>query len=180
MIENIIVLVLCSILTSTAKGNKGAGYLVIAYYSIYIALEVGEFGFLEDDAFQLFNSSMVWYLMCASLSSLFSVWASSLYMSNGGAIYLYAIWLILDAVICSILALSQAFETNAILLLYNILQNINLYIDMLMVIVGTEHIIKRNFKGAALFINSVNSCAERWLNLVFNSSFKGAAQCKKN
>ncbi len=180
MLENIVILLLCTILTSTAKENKGAGYLVIAYYSIYIALEVGEFGFLQDDAFQLFDSSIVWYLMCTTLSCLFSLWASYLYREHGGAIYLYAIWLILDAIICSILALSQVLETNTLLFMYNILQNINLYVDIIVVIVGTDHIIKRKFAVAAHIINSVNSCAERWLNMVFNSSFKGASQCKKN
>ena len=159
MFENIAVLVLCTILTSTAKENKGVGYLVIAYYSVYIAIEVGEFGYLIEDAFQQFDSSVVWYLMCASLSALFSLWASYLYREHGGAIYLYAIWLIFDAIICSILALSQVLETNTLLFMYNILQNINLYVDILVVIVGTDHIIKRKFAVAAHIIDSVNSCA---------------------
>ena len=179
MIENVIVLVLCSVLASTAKESKGMGYLIVAYYSVYIAIEIGEFGYLLEDALQQFDSSIVWYLLCATLSSLFSLWASYLYMKQGGAIWLYSAWLILDAILCSILALTQAFETNALLLMYNVLQNINLYIDILVVIVGTDHIIKRNSKSAALIINGVNSCAERCFNLVFNSSVKGAEKCKK-
>lgn len=180
MLENIIALLLCSLLTVTAKKDKSVGYMIIVYYLIYIIIELGEFGFVDGNVFTTFKGFVVWYLMCAALSSLFSLWASYLYMTKGGAVYLYAIWLIFDAIICSILALSQVLETNTLLLMYNALQNINLYVDILMVIVGTDHVIKRNFKGAALFIDSVNSCAERWLNMVFNSSFKGASQCKKN
>ena len=173
-------LLICSLLTATAKNHKAVGYMVIAYYLIYIIIELGEFGFVDGNIFTTFKGFIVWYIICTSLSALFSLWASYLYREHGGAIYLYAIWLIFDAIICSILALSQVLETNTLLFMYNILQNINLYVDILVVIVGTDHIIKRKFAVAAHIINSVNSCAERWLNMVFNSSFKGASQCKKN
>lgn len=180
MIENTIALIICAVLTATAKSNKSAGYLVVAYYLVYMAIDLSEFGDFVGNVFQSVGSSVVWYIICTSLSALFSLWASILYVTKGGAIYLYAIWLIFDAIICSILALSQVLETNTLLFMYNILQNINLYVDILVVIVGTDHIIKRKFSVAAHIIDSVNSCAERWLNLVFNSSFKGAPKCKKN
>lgn len=174
MLENIAALLFCSILTVTAKDNKEVGYLVIGYYLVYIIIELGEFGYTQSDTAVTLKGVVVWYVVCAALSSLFSIWASVLYMSHGGAIWIYCAWLIFDAFICSILALSQVIEANALLLVYNVLQNINLYIDILIVIIGTDHIIKRKILGVSRFIDSVNSCSERWLNMVFNASFRGS------
>jgi hypothetical protein len=173
VIENIITLLFISIIVSTAEKDRAIGYLIIAYYSVYILIELSEFGVTFGNVFTTYKEFESWYLLCCILSIAFSVVATIICRYKGGVACLYALILIIDALFCGVMAVSQSFETNYLLNVYNTLQNISLFVDLSVVMLGTDHLIKRKFRGASNVIDTINTRIERWCYMVFNTSDKG-------
>ena len=173
MFENLIVLLIISIIVSTTKESRALGYLIISYYSVYILIDLSEFGVVVGNVFITYAFFERWYLLCCMLSIGFSLWATVIYKKNGGIACLYALILIVDAMFCGVMSISQSFETNILLNVYNNLQDISLYIDLLVVFMGTDHYIKRNFCAASRAIDYINNIIDRWCYLVFKTSGKG-------
>jgi hypothetical protein len=173
VIENIITLLFISIIVSTAEKDRAIGYLVIAYYSVYILIELSEFGVTFGNVFTTYKEFEAWYLLCCILSIAFSVAATIICRYKGGVACLYALILIIDALFCGVMAVSQSFETNYLLNVYNTLQNISLFVDLSVVMLGTDHLIKRKFRVASNVIDTINTRIERWCYVVFNTSDKG-------
>ncbi len=170
MIENLITLLIISIIVSTAKEDRALGYLIIAYYSVYILIELIEFGFTIGNVYISYTFFEGWYLMCCMLSIGFSACSAAIFRYKGGIACLYALILIVDAAFCGVMAVSQSFETNILLNVYNHLQDFSLFVDLSAVIISTDHIVKRNFCGASNVIDTINSRVERWCYMVFNTS----------
>ena len=72
MVENLTVLLIISIIVSTAKEDRALGYLIITFYSIYILIELSEFGLVIGNVFETYEALTVWYLLCCMLSVGFS------------------------------------------------------------------------------------------------------------
>jgi len=172
MTENLIVLLIISIIVSTAREDRALGYLIIAYYSVYILIDLSEFGVVVGDIFITYEYFESWYLLCCLLSIGFSLCSAVIFRYKGGIACLYALILIIDAFFCGVMAVSQSFETNVLLTVYNHLQDFSLFVDLSAVIISTDHIVKRNFRGASNVIDSINSRVERWCYMVFNASYK--------
>lgn len=175
MIENLTVLFIISIIVSTAKENRALGYLIIAYYSVYILIELSEFGLTFGNVFTTYKFFESWYLLCCILSVVFSVGAIMIFRSKGGIACLYALILIIDSIFCGVMAVTQSLETNVLLNVYNNLQDMSLFVDLTVILLGTDHIIKRKFRSASDLIDTINSSVERWCSMVFNTILKGKA-----
>jgi hypothetical protein len=175
MIENIIALLVITSILTTAKNDRVIGNLVVFHYLLYMVIEASEFSFTIGNVYIDFELSSHWYLFCCCYSLSFFMASCYLFINKKGVIVLYAIWLLFDAICCGLMAISQSFETNALLNVYNDLQDISLFVDLTLVLLSTDHIIKRKFHSAAAFINSINDSVERWCNMVPDTILKGKA-----
>lgn len=165
MLVNILALLIIVILTSTARQEKLLGVLVTAYYSVYILMDLSTFGFAPNWSITTYGEFTIWYLMCAAMTILVMVFALSIWITGNRVALIYAIWLFISAVFDGASSIFQSFETNSLLIVYNSLQNMNLFVDLVVVILGTDNFIHRN-KRAAYIINKLGKCVVRWWRLV--------------
>lgn len=143
MLENVAVFIFASILLLTAKERRALGVLVFCYYGAYIVLEMDFFGFTVGGLSMGFSGASFFYLMYTMITSVAFIVAVSIHITfNNKSALFYSAWLWLNLFITALAGISQAFETNAIILVYNILQNINLLVDIIVAIVGTDSRIK--------------------------------------
>lgn len=175
MIENIIALLIITSILTTAKDDRVIGNLVVFHYLLYMVIELAEFNFTIGNVYISYENSSQWYLFCCCYSLSFFMASCYLFINKKGVIVLYAIWLLFDAICCGLMAISQTFETNAMLSVYNDLQDMSLFVDLTVVLLGTDHIIKRKFRSASDLIDTINSSVERWCNMVPNTILKGKA-----
>lgn len=143
MIYNIIAFLFISALVFTSKNRRALGWLVFCYYALYIIIALDYFGFVVGDVFTTHDSFMIWYLIYTAISLIFFIASIIIYLYNNSKIALfYSCWIILNMFISGLSAIFQAYETNGILIVYNVLQNFNLVVDIMVVILGTDTKIK--------------------------------------
>lgn len=154
MIENILVFLIVSILVFSSKEKRAVGWLVFCYYSAYIILELDYFGFTIGNVFTTYPHFVKWYLIYTAVSFLFFIASLIIFLTKESKTALfYACWILLNMFISGLSAIFQSLETNSMLIVYNVLQNLNLLVDVMVVILGTD----ANVKG----LNHVRTAADR-------------------
>jgi len=161
VLENIIVLLIIAVITSTAKKEKWLGVLVVTYYSIYILMDLSTFGGMPDWSMTTYGEFTIWYLVCTAMTLLVMVISLCIWLTGNKVALFYATWLFINAVFDGASSIFQSFETNSLLFVYNVLQNTNLFVDLTVVILGTDNFIYRN-KRAAYIINKLGNFVVRW------------------
>ena len=157
MIYNLIVITIIILITATAKNKHLLGVLVAAYYGVYILIALDYFGFIVGDLFTTFDEFIVWYLVYTAISFLFFLLSISLYTyTRSKTALFYSMWILFNIAISGISAVFQSFETNSFLIVYNVIQNMNLIVDIIVVILGTDNVI-RNTSRVTRFINYISS-----------------------
>ena len=173
MFENIVVLLLILILTFTAKNNN-IGVLVSCYYAAYICLDLSYFGLIPDFTMLTFDRFSLWYLICFFLTLVVYVFSVTLFAEGDNVAGLYAIWLLLCLSLDGASSVFQLLETNNLLIVYNVIQSISVCVDLFVVFVGMDHVIKRKHIGAGLFIVSINNYIKHWRFISFLLFCEGA------
>jgi len=179
MLENFIFLTLILLLTFSAK-DKNMGVLVSCYYALYICLELSYFGFVSDWYVSSFNSFAVWYFIQFSLTLIIFIASLTLFIGGNNSAGLYAAWLLIAMFLDGLSSIFQLAETNALLIVYNVIQNISVYVDLFVVFIGMDHIIKRKHRGSRIFIERVNHYLDAWRFISILQCGKGAKCNKKN
>ena len=168
MIENIPVFILISILVFYSIEKRAVGWLVFSYYAVYIIIELDYFGVTFGDAVVGFDSLIKWYLIYTAISFLFFIASLIIYITKENKVALfYACWILLNMFISGLSSILQSLETNIMLPVYNALQDLNILVDIMVVILGTD----ANIKG----LKYVRSVADRVSGTV-TSYFCGITQ----
>lgn len=175
---NLLALVVIVALTFTAK-NKDIGVLVSCYYAVYICLELSYFGFVGDWHYLTFDKWSLWYLICFCLTLIIFISSLNLFTSGNNVAGLYALWLFVALTVDGFSSVFQIVETNILLIVYNGVQNISVIVDLFVVFIGMDHIIKRKFNAASVFINYITCRLESWRSMVVLLLNKGAKCSKK-
>lgn len=180
MLENLIFLALILCLTfSVSNNNYKTGVLVSCYYALYICLDLSYWGYVDDVVITSFDVSALWYLICMALTSLVFIAALVLFVGGNNAAGLYALWLLSSMSLDGLSSIFQMAETNILLIVYNVIQNISVYVDLFIVFIGMDHIIKRNHNASRIFIEYIDSTLECWRVMVLLLLKKGAKCSKK-
>ena len=179
IVINLLVLVVVLSLTFTAK-NKDIGVLVSCYYAFYICLDLYFFKFLENHTLLTFDKFAVFYLMCFVLTFIVFILAIYLFEFGNNVAGLYAFPLLICLCIDGIACIFQLLETNYLLIVYNVIQNVSIYVDLFVVFIGMDHIIKRKHNGSQILIDYVNNYLDdcRFIPILHIS--KGAKCKQKN
>ena len=168
------------IITSTAKSKCLMGYLVIAYYVAYILLDLDYFGVAMGVIELYIDESVSWHLIYTQLIFLFFVLSVLLGMqTNDKTPFFYAAWLIVNMATSLLSAVFQTFETNIFLFVYNLVQNLNIFVDILVVLVGTDN----RFRGTYVVskgIDYINFHFSNWQRVVTKNSNRIKSWNKKD
>jgi len=178
MLENLIYLTVILALTFTAK-DKNIGVLVSCYYAFYICLDLSYFGLLDDFTLLTFDKFALWYLIQFALTLIIFIASLTLFIGGNNSAGLYAVWLFITLTLDGVSSIFQLAETNSLLMMYNKVQNISVYVDLFVVFIGMDHIIKRNHCGSRIFIEYINNTLECWRSMVLLLCNKGAKCSKK-
>jgi len=178
VLENLIALSIILLLTFSAK-NKDIGVIVSCYYAVYICMELSYFGFVDDWYFTTFKGFTVWYLICMAITIIVFIVSLTLFIGGNNTAGLYALWLLLSLTLDGVSSIFQMAETNSLLIVYNVIQNISVCIDLFVVFIGMDHIIKRKSNAARRFINYIDNKLECWRSMVLLSLSEGAKCSKK-
>jgi len=166
MIENILVFVFISVLVYFSKEKRAVGWLVLFYYAVYIIIALDYFGPVIDTVFSKRDIAILWYLIYTAISTVFFIACLNIYIRTHHKTPLfYACWILLNIIVSGLSAIFQAFETNALLSVYNALQDINLFIDILVVIVGTDTKLKGSFYVRSV-VNSLFCHITSYINII--------------
>jgi len=162
MYENLAAILIVVLITCTAKNKYLLGVLVACYYGVYILLELDFHGFTVGNVFPGYKESIIWYLIYTAISFLFflALIIIFIYTKSKTALF-YSIWILFNIVISGVSAVFQSFETNSFLFVYNCVQNVNLCIDLLVVVIGTDNFI-RNTSSVTGFINYIDTFISRF------------------
>ena len=180
MLENIIFLIMILTLTFTAKNKYAIGVLVSCYYAVYICVDLSYWGYIDDVVFVSFDYSARWYLICLAITLIVFVASLTLFIGGNNAAGLYALWLLFAVILDGLSSIFQLAETNSLLIVYNIIQNISVCVDLFVVFIGMDHIIKRNHRGSFIFIERINNFLDDWRFILILQCSKGAKCNKKN
>ena len=179
IIINLFVLQIIACLTYSAK-DKSIGVLVSCYYVFYILLDWSYFGLLDNFTMLTFDKFSLWYLIQFGLTLIVFIGSLTLFIGGNNSAGLYAAWLLIAMSLDGISSIFQLLETNALLIVYNKLQNISVYVDLFVVFIGMDHIIKRKHRGSRIFIERVNHYLDAWRFISILQCGKGAKCNKKN
>ena len=177
MLENLIFLTLIVSLTFTAK-NYSMGVLVSCYYALYICIDLSYWGYIDSIVIDSFDYSARWYLICMALTIIIFIASLTLFVGGNNVAGLYAVWLFITLTLDGVSSIFQLAETNSLLMMYNKVQNISVYVDLFVVFIGMDHIIKRNYSGPRIFIEYINNTLECWRSMVLLLLNTGA-KCRK-
>ena len=158
MIENIIICFIIAALIKTTNQRSYLGFLVLSYYAIFILVDLDYYG-LNQLGVVFTDNAIEWSTFMILISLLYAFLSLLLYASGSNIAGLYCFWLITNAAII----LVEAIDTNnafIIDLIYNITQNTNLIIDLLVVILGTDNILHR-ISGSGKVISNCNNYINR-------------------
>lgn len=164
-------------LSFTAK-NKDIGVLVSCYYAAYISFDLSYFGLLDDFTMLTFDKFAVWYLICFALTLLVFIASLTLFVGGNNSAGLYAVWLLMCLTLDGISSIFQLAEANSLLIVYNVIQNISVLVDLFVVFIGMDHIIKREHDATRVFIDYIDCKLEYWRGMVLLLFCKGA-KCRK-
>ena len=178
MIENVLVFIIVSLLVYSSDKKRAIGWLVLFYYAVYIIIEVDFFGLTFGDVYTSHDHFVRWYISCTAISLVFFLSSLVIYIEtkNKVAIF-YSCWIVFDIAITGLSAIFQAYKTNDMILLYNTVQSVNLFMDLLVVVIGTDNAIRRT-KHAAVIIDIVNYYISSWGDLA-NKMRGRYIKCKK-
>lgn len=179
IIINLSLLLSIAFLTFTSK-NKDIGFLVGGYLLAYMVMDFSFFGFLENYTMLTFDKYAVFYLMCFALTFIIFIYAVYLFDCGNNVAGLYCVWLIIALSFDGLLCITQMVETNILLFVYNVIQNISVYVDLFVVFIGMDHMIKRNHNGTRILIECVNNYLDDWRFIPIIYSGKGAKCKQKN
>lgn len=180
MLENLIFLPLILFLTfSVSNNNYKLGVLVSCYYALYICLDLSYWGYIDDIVITSFDVSSAWYLICFSLTLLVFIASLVLFIGGNNSAGLYVVWLLITMSLDGLSSVFQLAETNTLLIVYNVIQNISVYVDLFIVFIGMDHIIKRKSNASRIFIERINFELESWRVMVLLLCNKGAKCSKK-
>lgn len=172
MIENITVLFIIILILRTASNRLTIGYLILAYYVIYIVISLDYFGFIIGDVFTSYKHFTVWYLIYTQITFVFFIFSLLIGLTTlNKTPFIYALWLLINLITSSVSAVFQSFETNSFLFVYNVLQNINLLVDILVVIVGTDNRLRGNYVVSSI-IDYFNFYIDGWFSLAVVNRIK--------
>jgi len=177
VLENLIAVVIIVLLTFSAK-NKDIGVLVSCYYAVYICLDVYEFSGADDWTMTTFEGFALWYLICMAITIIAFIASLTLFITGNNVAGLYALWLFIALTLDGISSIFQMAETNSLLIVYNVIQNISVCVDLFVVFIGMDHIIKRKSNAARWFIDYIDNKLECWRSMVLLSLSEGA-KCRK-
>lgn len=178
IIINLSLLILVSLLTFTAK-DKDIGVVVGCYCAFYLLMDLAYFGLLENHSMLTFDKFAVFYFMCLVLTFIVFVYTVYLFVYGNNVAGLYAFWLLICLSFDGISSIFMMAETNKFLIVYNIIQNVSVYVDLFVVFIGMDHIIKRRHDGSRIFINYINNYFDDWRVVVLLLFNKGAKCSKK-
>jgi len=154
MIVNIIALMFIVILlhVKLTGRRKRLGLLVMWYYIIFVIFDVGFFGLEQSVYMETTNNyyDIGCLLMCVAVSII----SSYLYYKGSNLAGLYALWLIINAILC-INGTINGYDAIIFNFVYNLTQNINIIIDLSVVILGTDSLLMRDKRIGSL-INNIN------------------------
>jgi hypothetical protein len=164
MLENLAVFIFVSLIVAKSDKKRAIGLLVFSYYTVYMLLDLDQFSSMIGNVFTTYQDFVQWYLICAAVGFLFFIASLIIYMTKDSRTALiYSIWLLFNVAISGISAVFQSFETNAFLIVYNVVQNINLIIDLLVVVIGTDNPI-RSARRVSIVVNRIGTMFDNyWL-----------------
>ena len=155
--ENLISLFIILSITFTAKNRCAVGVLVACYYGVYISLDLDFFGMSENWVYITHSKAVKWYLVGMAMSFLFFLLSLLVYMfKRSKTALIYSVWCAFNLLIDGVSASFQIEKDNSFLNVYNIIQNMNLIVDIIVVILGTDNVI-RNTSRVTRFINYISS-----------------------
>lgn len=166
-------------LTFTSKDKYAIGVLVSCYYACYICMELAYFGNVGDWYYSTHMQFAEWYFICFALTLLFFIFSLTLFIGGNNSAGLFSFVLLVCMLLDGLSSIFQLAETNALLIVYNVIQNISVYVDLFVVFIGMDHIIKRNHRGSRIFIEYINNTLECWRSMVLLLCNKGAKCSKK-
>lgn len=174
---NLSILLFVSLLTFTAK-EKDIGVLVGCYCASYLLMDLAYFGLLENHSMLAFDKFAVFYLMCLVLTFIVFVYALHLFIRGNNVVGLYARWLLVCLFFDGMSSIFQLKETNDLLMIYNVIQNIGVYVDLFVVFIGMDHVIKRKHDGSRIFIERINNYLDacRFIPIIHSSESKKCNQ----
>ena len=158
------------IIVATTKKNSAVGYIVMAYYAIYILIELSEFGLTFGNVFDTYEKFLNWYVVCMAMTCVFVVAMCVAYINQGGFVGAYIIWMIFECSISGAMSVTQYLETNFLLFVYNAVQNINLLMDFAVVFFCTDHFLKRQYSGLSDAIDNINNKSDNWIGFGIHTS----------
>lgn len=172
-VENLISLFIIGLIVHTAKSSRVIGYLMIAFYSAFIIIELDYLGFATGNLYIGHERAVISYLIQTAICFVFMMLFVITYTFTGKktALY-YSAWIIFNMFITGLSAIFQALETNTLIMMYNVVQHINLIVDILVVIIGTDNVVRRT-KYATRTINRISAINDRYIN--FCASHRGKA-----
>ena len=181
MIENFVFLAaILSLTFSVSNENYKLGVLVSCYYALYICLDLSYWGYVGDFIYDDSERAVVWYLIQFALTMLVFIASITLLVGGNNSAGLYAVWLLIAMLLDGVSSVFQLAETNSLLMVYNKIQNISVYVDLFVVFIGMDHIIKRKHRGSRIFIERVNHYLDAWRFISILQCGKGAKCNKKN
>ena len=156
MYENLISLFIILSITFTAKDKYAVGVLVACYYGVYISFDLDFFGMSENFVYVTHDKAVKWYIISIGMSFIFFLLSLLVYMFKGSKTALiYSVWCVFGVFIHGVGASFQIAKDNSFLNVYNIIQIINLFVDIIVVIIGTDNMI-RNTSNVSRFINYID------------------------
>jgi len=187
LVVNLIALTIVLALTFTSK-HKNIGVLVSVYYAFYICLELSYLGLVPGSNMLSLDDQSLWFLICMALGLLVFIASAILMFDGDNSAFMYAGWLLLVMLIngaSSVLKLTDPgpvidFVTMIVLMVYNVIQNISVLVDLFVVFIGMDHMLKRNYSGANTFINSINNYLDVRRVVVVSLCNKGPKCNKKS
>ena len=179
IIINLSLLLFVALLTFTSK-SKDIGVLVCCYCAFYLLMDLSYFGILKNHTILTFDKFAVFYFMCLILTMIVFLWSVYLFFGGNNVAGVYAAWLLIAMGFDGLSSIMQMQETNILLFMYNIIQNISVYVDLFVVFIGMDHIIKRKHNASRIFIECINNTLECWRDMVLLSFSEGAKCSKKN
>lgn len=166
---NVIVLCLILLLLRTHDRRQYIGWLVSFYYLAFIAVEVIFVG-LIGGASLTFEEAVLLDLTYALVSVLVMALALVIYIKDDNRLaLLYSLWIFFNICLSGASASFHAYESGMFEYAYNVVQIVNIAIDLTVVILGTDNIIRRT-KYVSSLCNYISNYVGYRLSMVDQNS----------
>ena len=168
MIENLLTLLTIALIVQTTDRRNYLGFLLLSYYAIFIIVDIDFFGF--EVSSYLNNSLAIEWSMFMIFISLIYAALSALICGKGCRVCcLYSAYLIINTIVIFIESLdgSNAFIID---LIYTVTQNLNLFVDLSVVLLGTDNSFHNKDRKIGRIIyntnNRINILCDKITNLL--------------